>query len=166
LFYKGIRPAINVGLSVSRVGSAAQIKAMKQVASSLKLELAQYREVALFAQFVADLDLATQNLLKRGAVLTELLKQSQYAPLSVEKQVVLIFLGINGYFDNIVFGAATVDGNLKTFAQLENAFILFLDLKFKSILETIKFQKELRVDDVDTLGEIFNEFCSYYFLLN
>src|SRR5438477_7327680 len=89
LFFSGVRPAINVGLSVSRVGSAAQIKAMKQVAGSMKLELAQYREVALFAQFGADLDTATQNLLKRGATLTELLKQAQYSPLTVEEQVIL-----------------------------------------------------------------------------
>ena len=93
LFYKGIRPAINVGLSVSRVGSAAQIKAMKQVAGTLKLELAQYREVAAFAQFGSDLDAATQKLLNRGARLTELLKQPQYSPLPVEEQVVSIFAG-------------------------------------------------------------------------
>merc|ERR1711976_93091 len=101
LFYKGIRPAINVGLSVSRVGSAAQMKAMKQVAGSMKLELAQYREVAAFAQFGSDLDAATQQLLNRGVRLTELLKQGQYEPLAVSEMVCIIFLGVNGYLDKI-----------------------------------------------------------------
>ena len=101
LFYQGIRPAVNVGISVSRVGSAAQIKAMKQVAGSIKLELAQYREMAAFAQFGSDLDAATQRLLTRGARLTELLKQPQYAPLPVEEQVVSIFAGTRGYLDTL-----------------------------------------------------------------
>ena len=100
LFYKGIRPAINVGLSVSRVGSAAQLKAMKQVAGSLKLFLAQYREVAAFAQFGSDLDAATKQTLNRGERLTELLKQKQYQPMAVNEMVPLIFAGINGYLDN------------------------------------------------------------------
>ena len=101
LFYKGVRPAINVGLSVSRVGSAAQIKAMKQVAGSIKLELAQYREMEAFSQFASDLDASTQRLLARGARLTELLKQAQYSPLTVEEQVVSIFAGVRGYLDTI-----------------------------------------------------------------
>merc|ERR1711990_911007 len=101
LFYKGIRPAINVGLSVSRVGSAAQIKAMKQVAGSMKLELAQYREVAAFAQFGSDLDASTQQLLSRGQRLTELLKQNQYKPMSVGQQVCVIYTGVRGYLDSI-----------------------------------------------------------------
>jgi len=101
LFYQGIRPAINVGLSVSRVGSAAQVKAMKTVAGTIKLELAQYREMAAFAQFGSDLDASTQRLLKRGARLTELLKQGQYTPLPVEEQVCVIFAGVNGYCDAI-----------------------------------------------------------------
>ena len=101
LFYQGIRPAINVGLSVSRVGSSAQIKAMKQVAGSIKLELAQYREMAAFAQFGSDLDAATQQLLARGARLTELLKQGQYAPLSVEEQVAVIYSGVKGFLDKV-----------------------------------------------------------------
>jgi F-type H+-transporting ATPase subunit alpha len=101
LFFKGIRPAINVGLSVSRVGSAAQIKAMKQVAGKIKLDLAQYREMAAFAQFSSDLDTSTQKLLARGARLTELLKQPQYHPLSVEEQVIAIFTGTRGYLDGI-----------------------------------------------------------------
>jgi len=101
LFYKGIRPAVNVGLSVSRVGSAAQTKAMKQVAGTIKLELAQYREMASFAQFASDLDASTQRLLARGARLTEALKQPQYVPLPVEEQVASIFAGVNGYLDKI-----------------------------------------------------------------
>lgn len=101
LFYKGIRPAINVGLSVSRVGSAAQIKAMKKVAGSIKLELAQYREMAAFSQFASDLDLATQKLLSRGERLTELLKQSQFTPIAEEEQVVSIYSGVKGYLDSL-----------------------------------------------------------------
>jgi len=101
LFYKGIRPAINVGLSVSRVGSAAQTKSMKQVAGSMKLELAQYREVAAFAQFGSDLDAATQQLLNRGVRLTELLKQGQYVPMAIQEQVAVIYCGVRGYLDKI-----------------------------------------------------------------
>src|ERR1700729_235760 len=101
LFYKGVRPAINVGLSVSRVGSAAQIKAMKQVAGSIKLELAQFREMEAFSQFASDLDASTQKLLNRGRVLTELLKQPQYAPLAAEGQVCVIYSGVKGYLDKI-----------------------------------------------------------------
>ena len=101
LFHKGVRPAINVGLSVSRVGSAAQIKAMKQVSGSLKLELAQYREVAAFAQFGSDLDAATQQLLNRGEKLTELLKQRQYVPMPAEEQVCVLYAGVRGYLDKI-----------------------------------------------------------------
>ena len=104
LFFKGVRPAVNVGISVSRVGSAAQIKAMKQVAGSIKLELAQYREMAAFAQFGSDLDASTQQLLNRGSKLTELLKQGQYSPLKVEEQVISIFCGVKGYLDNIDLG--------------------------------------------------------------
>ena len=101
LFYKGIRPAVNVGLSVSRVGSAAQTKAMKQVAGSIKMDLAQYREMAAFAQFASDMDASTRKLLERGARLTELLKQPQYSPMSVEEQVAVIFAGVKGYLDGI-----------------------------------------------------------------
>merc|ERR1712179_846618 len=101
LFYKGIRPAINVGLSVSRVGSAAQLKAMKQVAGSIKLELAQYREVAAFAQFGSDLDAATQQLLNRGVRLTELLKQGRYVPMDVAEQVAVIYAGVRGHLDKL-----------------------------------------------------------------
>ncbi len=104
LFYQGIRPAVNVGLSVSRVGSAAQVKAMKQVAGSIKLELAQYREMAAFSQFASDLDSATQRLLARGSRLTEILKQGQFVPYPVEEQVVAIYAGVNGYLDGIEVG--------------------------------------------------------------
>lgn len=167
LFYKGIRPAINVGLSVSRVGSAAQIKAMKQVAGSLKLELAQYREVALFAQFGADLDIATQNLLKRGAVLTELLKQPQYSPLRVEDQIILIYLGINGFFDGIVYNASTVEGPLVSFSQLESAFLGFLhsDEDGISIFEYLQAAKEIKSDLGEQIGVLFNLFCEGYFIV-
>jgi F-type H+-transporting ATPase subunit alpha len=101
LFYQGIRPAVNVGLSVSRVGSSAQTKAMKKVAGRIKLELAQYREMAAFAQFASDLDASTQRLLNRGSRLTELLKQPQYQPMPMEEQVVVIYAGVNGYLDAI-----------------------------------------------------------------
>src|SRR6202043_1730731 len=99
LFYQGIRPAVNVGLSVSRVGSAAQTKAMKKVAGRIKGELAQYREMAAFAQFGSDLDATTQRLLNRGSRLTELLKQSQFSPMKMEEQVCVIYAGVNGYLD-------------------------------------------------------------------
>jgi len=101
LFYKGIRPAVNVGLSVSRVGSAAQIKAMKQVAGTLKLELAQYREVAAFAQFGSDLDAATQHQLLRGGILTELLKQKQFVPMKTQEIIVSLWAGTRGYLDKV-----------------------------------------------------------------
>src|SRR5690606_32937024 len=107
LFYKGIRPALNVGLSVSRVGSAAQIKAMKQVAGTIKLALAQRREVVAFARFASELDAATHRLLARGSRLTELLKQPQYSPLPVEEQVVVIFAGVRGDLDRIPVGQVT-----------------------------------------------------------
>jgi F-type H+-transporting ATPase subunit alpha len=101
LFFQGVRPAVNAGLSVSRVGSAAQIKAMKQVAGTIKGELAQYREMASFAQFGSDLDASTQRLLNRGARLTELLKQPQFSPLKIEEQVAVIFAGVRGYIDDV-----------------------------------------------------------------
>jgi F-type H+-transporting ATPase subunit alpha len=112
LFYRGIRPAINVGLSVSRVGSAAQIRAMKQVAGRIKLELAQYREMAAFSQFASDLDASTQRLLARGSRLTELLKQPQFSPVPIEEQVVVIFAGTRGFLDRVDIG------NVGRFEQL------------------------------------------------
>ena len=133
LFYKGIRPAINVGLSVSRVGSAAQTKSMKQVAGSMKLELAQYREVAAFAQFGSDLDAATQQLLNRGVRLTELLKQGQYVPMPIEDQVAVIYCGVRGFLDKVepskitAFEAAFVEhvkGSHQVIFQFKTKFAL------------------------------------------
>src|SRR6476620_7169671 len=129
LFYRGIRPAINVGLSVSRVGSAAQIRAMKQVAGRIKLELAQYREMAAFSQFASDLDAATQRLLARGSRLTELLKQPQFSPVPVEEQVVVIFAGTRGYLDRVDVG------NVGRFEQL---MLSELRAKHAELLESIR----------------------------
>jgi len=129
LFYKGIRPAINVGLSVSRVGSAAQIKAMKQVAGKLKLELAQYREVAAFAQFGSDLDAATQQLLNRGAQLTELLKQKQFVPMVAEEQVCVIFAGVRGYLDKMV---------TSEISKFEAKFLAYLRGSHSTLLQKIR----------------------------
>lgn len=128
LFYKGIRPAINVGLSVSRVGSAAQTKAMKKVAGSIKLELAQYREMASFAQFASDLDVATKKLLARGERLTELLKQPQYTPLSVAEQVISVFAGVKGYLDKI---------SVKDIAHFESELLHLIRIKHPDMVEDI-----------------------------
>ena len=133
LFYQGIRPAINVGLSVSRVGSAAQTKAMKKVSGSIKLELAQYREMAAFAQFGSDLDASTQKLLNRGARLTELLKQKQYSPLPFEEQTCSIFAGTNGYLDNIEASAVT---------RYEDAMLADLRSNHKDILKEIRDSRD------------------------
>ena len=134
LFYSGIRPAVNVGLSVSRVGSAAQIKAMKQVAGSIKLELAQYREMAAFAQFASDLDASTQQLLNRGSRLTELLKQPQFSPLPVEEQVVVIFAGVNGYLDKFP---------LDSVQRFEHGFLAEIKANHADILAGIRDSQEL-----------------------
>ena len=128
LFYQGIRPAVNVGLSVSRVGSAAQVKAMKQVAGKIKGELAQYREMAAFAQFGSDLDATTQRLLNRGARLTELLKQGQFSPMKVEDQVVVIYAGVNGYLDPIkVSDVGRFEAELLRYMRAEHPDILDVD---------------------------------------
>tara|TARA_B100000579_G_C22812072_1_gene845804 strand:+ start:16 stop:1551 length:1536 start_codon:yes stop_codon:yes gene_type:complete len=153
LFYQGIRPAINVGLSVSRVGSSAQIKAMKQVAGSIKLELAQYREMAAFAQFGSDLDAATQQLLARGARLTELLKQGQYEPLSVEEQVVVIYAGVKGYLDNI---------EISDIAKFEVALLSSLR-ESKDILDSIKSKAALD-DDIEKSITVLIEKVSKEFI--
>ena len=134
LFYKGIRPAVNVGLSVSRVGSAAQIKAMKQVAGSVKLELAQYREMAAFAQFASDMDASTRALLERGARLTELLKQPQYSPMKVEEQVVVIYAGVNGYLDGIEIDAV---------GRFEAGLLEHMRSASLSVLNTIRDEEKL-----------------------
>jgi F-type H+-transporting ATPase subunit alpha len=134
LFYQGIRPAVNVGLSVSRVGSAAQIKAMKQVAGKIKGELAQYREMAAFAQFGSDLDPSTQRLLNRGARLTELLKQPQFSPLKVEEQVVAIYAGVNGYLDPLPVTAVR---------KFEDGLLRLMREEHGEILDAIRTQKEI-----------------------
>jgi F-type H+-transporting ATPase subunit alpha len=149
LFYQGIRPAINVGLSVSRVGSAAQTKAMKKVAGSIKLELAQYREMAAFAQFGSDLDAATQRLLARGARLTELLKQPQYQPMPVEEQVASIFAGTQGFIDKIDVGAVT---------RYEAALLSYLRSEHGDILKTIRDTKALDDDTAKKLKDALTEF--------
>lgn len=129
LFYKGIRPAINVGLSVSRVGSAAQTKAMKSVCGTMKLDLAQFREVAAFSQFGSDLDASTQQLITRGRVLTELLKQDQYKPIKTPLQVCIIFCGVQGYLDKIPIDQIT---------KFESEFTSYITTQHQDILSSIE----------------------------
>jgi F-type H+-transporting ATPase subunit alpha len=154
LFYKGIRPAVNVGLSVSRVGSAAQIKAMKQVAGTIKLDLAQYREMAAFAQFASDMDASTRQLLSRGERLTELLKQPQYSPMDVEEQVAVIFAGVKGYLDQIP---------TQKISEFEQSLIQKLNAKGSNILESIRKDKSISDDTEkalkDTLDELVKNFA-------
>jgi len=149
LFFQGIRPAINVGLSVSRVGSAAQTKAMKKVAGSIKLELAQYREMAAFAQFGSDLDASTQRLLARGARLTELLKQPQYSPMPIEEQVASIFAGTNGFIDSVEVKAVT---------RYEAAMLSFLRSEHGDILAKIRDTKALDDDTAKALKDALTAF--------
>jgi F-type H+-transporting ATPase subunit alpha len=151
LFYKGIRPAINVGLSVSRVGSAAQTKAMKAVAGKMKLELAQYREVAAFAQFGSDLDAATKQLLNRGIRLTELLKQGQYVPMPIEDQVVVIFSGVRGFLDKLDPSQVTA---------FEKDFLPFVKSEHPDILKTIVETNTLPEATEKKLNEICASFVS------
>ena len=153
LFYKGIRPAINVGLSVSRVGSAAQLKSMKQVAGSIKLELAQYREMEAFAQFGSDLDVATQQLLNRGARLTQVLKQPQYKPVPVEEQVISIFAGVNGYLDRV---------KVEYVNQFESNLIEHCRNKQKKLLETIKKDQEVKESTEKQLHDVIKSFLNSY----
>jgi F-type H+-transporting ATPase subunit alpha len=153
LFYQGIRPAVNVGLSVSRVGSAAQIKAMKQVAGKIKGELAQYRELAAFAQFGSDLDASTQKLLNRGARLTELLKQSQFSPLKVEEQVAVIFAGINGYLDPLPVSKVR---------EFESGLLLALRAQHQDILDTIRTSKELSKETTEKLTKAVDAFAKSF----
>ena len=151
LFYQGQRPAISVGLSVSRVGSAAQFKATKQVAGTMKLELAQYREVAAFAQFGSDLDAATQNLLNRGARLTELLKQNQYVPMSFQDQVVAIYAGTRGYLDKLAISEV---------GPFQEQLIAHMKGSYSSLLEDIVAKGAIS-DDVDKqMKDIFTKFTS------
>jgi F-type H+-transporting ATPase subunit alpha len=149
LFYKGIRPAINVGLSVSRVGSAAQIKAMKQVAGSVKLELAQYREMEAFAQFASDLDVSSQKLLARGARLTELLKQAQYSPLTVEQQVISVFAGIKGYLDDVA---------VKNVNRFEEELLNSVRAAHPELLAAIRSEKQLSKENEEKLRKILEDF--------
>ena len=153
LFFKGIRPAVNVGLSVSRVGSAAQIKAMKQVSGSIKLDLAQFREMEAFSQFASDLDQSTRNLLERGRRLTEILKQPQYTPLNVEEQVVVIFSGVKGFLDKIEISEIT---------KFESFLLKKLRNQGKDILKAIKDQKSLSDETEKKLNQFLesttNEF--------
>jgi F-type H+-transporting ATPase subunit alpha len=153
LFYKGIRPAVNVGLSVSRVGSAAQIKAMKQVAGSIKLELAQYREMAAFAQFASDLDPATQRLLNRGARLTELLKQPQFSPLSTEEEVISIYTGVKGYLDKL----AVAD-----IGRFEQGLLSNLKTAHPEILKAIVADKALKPETEEKLKAAIEAFLKTF----
>jgi len=155
LFNQGIRPAINVGLSVSRVGSAAQTKAMKKVSGSMKLELAQYREMAAFAQFGSDLDASTQKLLNRGSKLTELLKQKQYSPMTVAEQVISVFWGVKGYLDDV---------ELKDIAEFESKIIEKCKSEKPEILESVLSSGKLEEDTekllVETIIELKKNFNS------
>ena len=155
LFFKGIRPAVNVGLSVSRVGSAAQIKAMKQVSGSIKLDLAQFREMEAFSQFASDLDQSTRNLLDRGRRLTEILKQPQYKPLTVEEQVVVIYAGVNGFLDKI---------EIKDVTNFEKDLLKKLKIDGKDIIGSIAKEQSipdnLKVKIDDFLNEVSKKYIT------
>ena len=142
LFYQGIRPAVNIGLSVSRVGSSAQMKAMKQVAGSIKGELAQYRELAAFAQFGSDLDASTQKLLARGERFTELLKQKQFSPIPTEEQVVLIYAGVNGFMDEI---------DVNQIGAFEDGLLDLIRKDYSHVLDDIRTSKSLNVDNEEVI---------------
>jgi F-type H+-transporting ATPase subunit alpha len=148
LFNQGIRPAVNVGLSVSRVGSSAQTKAMKKVAGSIKLELAQYREMAAFAQFGSDLDASTQKLLNRGSKLTELLKQKQYSPMTVAEQIISVFCGVKGYLDDV---------ELKNIAEFELKILDKCKSEKPEILESISTSGKLEENTEKLLNEIITD---------
>ena len=153
LFYKGIRPAVNVGLSVSRVGSAAQVKAMKQVAGSIKLELAQYREMEAFAQFASDLDASTQQLLARGSRLTEVLKQAQFSPYAMEEQVVAIFSGVNGFLDSIPVDEVV---------RFESALMDAVREKGADILEAIRTDEAISDATEEKLKSFIGDFVGSF----
>ena len=153
LFYKGIRPAVNVGISVSRVGSAAQIKAMKQVAGSIKLELAQYREMEAFAQFASDLDASTQRLLARGSRLTQLLKQPQYSPLPVEEQVAVIYAGVKGYLDKVALDQVN---------KYEIGLLAELRGKGKDILAAIRKEQQLTSEIEGKLKDLLETYSKTF----
>lgn len=149
LFYAGIRPAINAGISVSRVGGSAQIKAMKKVAGRLRLDMAQYRELAAFAQFGSDLDKATQARLARGERMQEILKQDQYEPMPVEDQVAVIYVGVNGYLDDI---------EVDKVRKFEKEFLQFLKSTHKDILDAIREEKSISDENDEKLKKAINEF--------
>ncbi|MCB0283258.1 MAG: F0F1 ATP synthase subunit alpha [Calditrichaeota bacterium] len=153
LFYSGVRPAINVGISVSRVGGSAQIKAMKQVAGRLRLDLAQYRELEAFAKFGSDLDAATQQQLRRGERLVEILKQGQYSPLQFEKQIVIIFAATNGYLDKLP---------VSTLARFEEEYIKHLELKYPEVLKEIADKKVLSDELIEKMKDILSKFVSSF----
>jgi len=153
LFYSGFRPAINVGLSVSRVGGAAQVKAMKQVAGSLKLDLAQYRELAAFAQFGSDLDKATQALLERGARLMEILKQPQFQPMSLSQEVIILFAGTRGYLDKYPVAAIK---------DYEPALLNFMESRYPEIMREIEEKKEISPELEQRLKEVLREFDTVF----
>jgi F-type H+/Na+-transporting ATPase subunit alpha len=153
LFFQGIRPAVNVGLSVSRVGSSAQIKAMKQVAGSIKGELAQYREMAAFAQFGSDLDASTQRLLNRGARLTELLKQPQFSPLKTEEQVAVIYAGVNGYLDKV---------DVAKVGKFEQGLLAHMRSEGKAVLATIRDERQLSDATKDALKAAVDAFAKTF----
>jgi F-type H+-transporting ATPase subunit alpha len=153
LFYQGIRPAVNVGLSVSRVGSAAQTKAMKKVAGKIKGELAQYREMAAFAQFGSDLDATTQRLLNRGSRLTELLKQPQFSPLKMEEQVAVIYAGVNGYLDPLP---------LNRVRAFEDGLLGLLRGKHADILDSIRTSKDLPAETEAKLKGVVESFAKSF----
>jgi len=153
LFYQGIRLAVNVGLSVSRVGSSAQIKAMKQVAGKIKGELAQYREMAAFAQFGSDLDASTQQLLRRGERLTELLKQAQFSPLKVEEQVVVIYAGVNGYLDNL---------EVSQVGAFEQGLLEKVHGSHSEILDAVRAEKELSETTEAALKKVVDEYAASF----
>jgi F-type H+-transporting ATPase subunit alpha len=153
LFFKGVRPAINVGISVSRVGSAAQIKAMKQVAGRIKLDLAQFREMEAFAQFASDLDATTQKMLARGSRLTELLKQAQFSPLPIEEQVVSIFAGTRGYLDTIA---------VKDIVRFEHELLNSIRAKNGDILDAIRTDKELKKETEAKLADALAQFVKVF----
>merc|ERR1711872_767268 len=153
LFHKGVRPAINVGLSVSRVGSAAQTKSMKQVTGTMKLDLAQYREIAAFAQFGSDMDAATQQQLNRGVRLTELLKQIQYAPMDIAEQVTVVFCGVRGYLDKVAPNKVT---------DFEEHFITHIRANHADLLETIRTEGKLSDATEATLKEVVPAFVKSY----
>jgi F-type H+-transporting ATPase subunit alpha len=153
LFYSGVRPAVNVGISVSRVGGNAQVKAMKKVAGPLRLELAQYRAMAAFAQFASDLDAATKKQLDRGERLVEVMKQGQYAPLPVEKQIAIVYAAVNGHLDSVPTTAVQ---------RWEREFYAFLEAKHAGALQLLREKNELTDDVVSKLDGALKEFANLF----